>query len=232
MEDVRGLERGSYIWGRSVHNIRIERLWVDVTMGFGSKWKLLFYELETVHGLDVGNDAHVWLLHHIFLPNLNRDAEVWAATWNQHIVARRGERHMAPAQMYLHGLAEHGQCGLLPGPLADDAPEPPANGSADDAYAGYGIDWADLEHSRIREHHDMHNPNDGDPSNPFLSNQPNHLSHVEVPDTRCPFTHEQLQLLDIQLSLLPCSQQNTVQGYTELWLAALHYSRVICDMPL
>ncbi|KAK6966877.1 nitrite transporter NirC [Favolaschia claudopus] len=39
MEEVRGSGRGSFIWGRSVHNTRIERLWYDVTHGFGKKWK-------------------------------------------------------------------------------------------------------------------------------------------------------------------------------------------------
>ncbi|KAI0687882.1 hypothetical protein C8T65DRAFT_712118 [Cerioporus squamosus] len=46
MEDVRGQGRGSYIWGRSVHNTRIERLWYDVTSGFGQKWNNFFYDLE------------------------------------------------------------------------------------------------------------------------------------------------------------------------------------------
>ncbi|KAJ7302577.1 hypothetical protein DFH08DRAFT_722877, partial [Mycena albidolilacea] len=37
---------------RSVHNTRIERLWYDVTHGFGKKWKVFFLDLETNHGLN------------------------------------------------------------------------------------------------------------------------------------------------------------------------------------
>ncbi|KAJ7209323.1 hypothetical protein GGX14DRAFT_535104 [Mycena pura] len=37
MEERYGPTHGAYIWGRSVHNIHIERLWCDVTRGFGRK---------------------------------------------------------------------------------------------------------------------------------------------------------------------------------------------------
>ncbi|KAJ7605090.1 hypothetical protein FB45DRAFT_706677, partial [Roridomyces roridus] len=36
---------------RSVHNIRIERLWVDFTRGIASKWVDFFFELELYYGL-------------------------------------------------------------------------------------------------------------------------------------------------------------------------------------
>ncbi|KAG6860001.1 hypothetical protein C0995_000688 [Termitomyces sp. Mi166 len=59
---------------RSVHNIRLERLWVDVTRGAGKKWKDLFRHLEVHDGLNADNDAHIW---HLFLSAINTDLEVW-----------------------------------------------------------------------------------------------------------------------------------------------------------
>ena len=54
---------------RSVHNIRIEWLWVNVTSGFGRKWKTFFQDLELHDGLNPDSDAHIWLLHHLFDKN-------------------------------------------------------------------------------------------------------------------------------------------------------------------
>lgn len=64
---------------RSVHNTRIERLWYDVTHGFGEKWKKFFYLLESHHGLNPLAPAHIWLLHHLFLAAINEDAQEWLA---------------------------------------------------------------------------------------------------------------------------------------------------------
>ncbi|KAG6369381.1 hypothetical protein JVT61DRAFT_14953 [Boletus reticuloceps] len=195
MEEIRGVERGSYIWGRSVHNIRIERLWVDVTSGFGQKWKELFQTLEASDGLDVNNQAHMWLLHELFLPMINDDAEQWAATWNAHIISRRGERHASPHTMFLEGVLEHGQRSIHP--FNDDGDI----GNIEE----YGIDWQALDDHRIRSHHDGHN-SDSDVSpiaNPFVLNQPEQLSHVEVPNISCPFgSQAQLDVFRDHLQLL------------------------------
>ncbi|KAH9849984.1 hypothetical protein C2E23DRAFT_736029 [Lenzites betulinus] len=223
MEDVRGTGRGSYIWGRSVHNIRIERMWVDVTAGYGNKWKEFFRSLEALHGLNVDNDSHVWLVHHLFLDAINRDAMQWAATWNQHTLARRNDSHLSPAQLYVQGLAIHGQRGLF-NPDTDTISEEDVerNRSSDDDYADYGIDWDEAERRHIRRHHDENNPDDGDPTNPFQTH-PARLSHVEVPDPRCPYAPEQVSVLDAHLSTLPCFSRGSMQDCLELWLSALHF---------
>ncbi|KAF6758397.1 hypothetical protein DFP72DRAFT_807962 [Ephemerocybe angulata] len=130
MIDLRGPNRGSYIWGRSVHNIRIERLWKDYYIGLIDKWYHFFHDLEAFYGLDVDNPIHLWLLHHLFLPALNEEAQRWAASWNHHRV--RTERNRTPREMFLFGMQEQGTRGVG---WMEDGVEP-------GRYKEYGIDWA------------------------------------------------------------------------------------------
>ncbi|KAJ7331348.1 hypothetical protein DFH08DRAFT_916458 [Mycena albidolilacea] len=66
METKRGVSGDSYIWGRSVNNTRIERLWYNVTHGFGFKWKTFFIDLTINHGLDPADGPHG--LEHMVAP--------------------------------------------------------------------------------------------------------------------------------------------------------------------
>ncbi|KAI0056868.1 hypothetical protein BV25DRAFT_1872599 [Artomyces pyxidatus] len=193
MEQVRGVERGSYIWGRSVHNIRIERLWLDVTVGFGKKWKDFFRLLEAHDGLNTDMDSHIWLLHFLFLSSINQDAEDWAGSWNAHTLSRRGEPYRSPKDLYVQGMVEHGVRGIAAPVMEPDGEE----------VAEYGIDWDDIDNHRIQEHFQNANPGDGDPNNPFIGNHPNELSHVEVPDARCPFSQELIATFSGQIQTLP-----------------------------
>ena len=69
---------------RSVHNVRIEQLWVDVTAQVGAYWAEFFIQLELQHGLDVNNINHIWLLQYLFLQVINNQLMFWASSWNQH----------------------------------------------------------------------------------------------------------------------------------------------------
>ncbi|KAJ6573722.1 hypothetical protein B0H10DRAFT_2168551 [Mycena sp. CBHHK59/15] len=99
MEEVRGPGRGSFIWG-NVHNTRIERLWYDVTHGFGKKWKVFFLDLEANHGLNPTRPGHIWLLHHLFLSSINRDAQDWAEAWNSHQLTIRRQQEIEDINEY------------------------------------------------------------------------------------------------------------------------------------
>lgn len=210
-------------WLRSVHNIRIERLWVDVTNGFGHKWKEFFQILEASDGLDINNHAHVWLLHELFLPMINEDAEQWAAAWNAHVIGRRGERHLSPHAMFLQGVLEHGQRTVYP--FDDDS----NIGDVEE----YGIDWQDLDNSRVRTHHDANNSDDsqsdaGPATNPFVLNQPDQLSHVEVPNASCPFTSQaQQDMFDGHLQVLLARAQADMASRRLLWIEALTVAQTI-----
>lgn len=171
--------------------------------------------------MNVNLDAHIWLLHHIFLPAINQDAEEWTATWNNHTLARRGEPHRTPTNMYIYGMVENGTRGIhVASDIAPNNPEEPI-GDTDDDYAGYGIDWDSLDNRGIREHHDRFNPEDGDPTNPFTTNQPDKMSHVGVPEARCPFESHQVHWCDAQLNLLPHRQRNDMHSRRLIWVDAL-----------
>lgn len=93
---------------RSVHNTRIERLWVDVKTQVSGRWSDLFRDLEERHGLDIENLNHIWLMQTLFLPLLNKDLIVFQDAWNNHLVRRSGEEHRSPADLFVMGMFERG----------------------------------------------------------------------------------------------------------------------------
>jgi hypothetical protein len=192
-----------------------------VTSGFGQKWKDFFRSLEAHDGLNINLDAHIWLLRHLFLPSINRDAEQWAATWNNHVLARRGQPHRTPSQMYLLGMIENGHRGIYV------EPEPPAD--PDGLFADYGIDWDEIDNSRILQHHDNYNPPDPQTANPFVVHHPDQLSHVEVPDARCPFNDQQIAALDVALAALPLFQNEDMHSRRMIWIDALRIATTMVD---
>ncbi|KAJ7029654.1 hypothetical protein C8F04DRAFT_962582 [Mycena alexandri] len=191
METHRGLHRGSYIWGRSVHNTRIERLWYDVTHGFGQKWKTFFTDLEVNHNLNPAIPAHIWLLHHLFLAAINADAQEWAQAWNSHDLQIRGERTRSPRDMFLFSMVRDGPRGL------EQSVDPPSEDVEDPAT--YGIDWQVADDPPLMTHLFNENPSEWEEQNPFASGPAAH-SHVPCEPPNSPFSPEQIALLDQRLA--------------------------------
>ena len=233
MEENRGQGRGSYIWGRlvipdlhssmvhghllvtplrSVHNSRIERIWYDVTEGFGGKWKDFFIDLEANYGLDVDNAAHIWLLHHLFLNSVNDDATSWAETWNNHKLQIRGEPQKTPHEMFFFSMLEDGPRGLNGG-------QPQLGVDEVEDLTTHGIDWEVMDDERLMEHYFEHNPPQLD--NPFATS-PSTLSEVVCTPPDCPISAEAIHQLDLHLSQAVDLASHSMLVRRAVWIHAIH----------
>ena len=105
MIEHRGEGRGSIITGSSVHNSRVERAHRDVYSGVLAFYARIFEAMEDESILDISDDVHLFSLHHVYSPRINRSLEEFIQQMNNHPVST--ENNQSPLQMWERGMLEN-----------------------------------------------------------------------------------------------------------------------------
>lgn len=95
---------------------------------------MFFLDLEANHGLNPTRPGHIWLLHHLFLASVNRDAQDWAEAWNSHQLTVRRQRERSPRDLFVFGMLREGPRGIS-SVLAQEEEE------VIEDLNDYGVDW-------------------------------------------------------------------------------------------
>ena len=108
------------ILGSSVHNVRIERMWRDVSRSVITPFKERFTSLKDQEILDVDNEIDLFCLHEVFAHRINASLNDFVSSWNSHpltsennyfvqeVTLNRLKVMMAP-QLHAYSYPHHNQ---------------------------------------------------------------------------------------------------------------------------
>ncbi|KAJ3967382.1 hypothetical protein EV361DRAFT_807393 [Lentinula raphanica] len=200
----------------SVHNVRIERLWVDVSNYITQCWSDYLTHLELEHQLDVDNRNHIWLLQYLFLPVINQSLTFWAAGWNCHRISqRRGDGPArSPEDMWGFDMLTQG----IRGDSLDQF------AMTDEELEVFGVDWEGLQDEVLLQSLRRNYAHEQGSSTWFgQRGPPDQLNEVEVEPPLGSMTAGNVQLMEEALRSVP--RGSDAGSVVNLWRAALVYAR-------
>ncbi|KAJ7186391.1 hypothetical protein C8R46DRAFT_1157838 [Mycena filopes] len=194
----------------SVHNVCIERLWADVTAQIGATWADLFILLELHHGLNINSAYHIWLLHYLFLNQINQQLRFFMESWNQHQIRIRDGPNRSPADMFVFDMLALGVRGTE---LLSDAEMEVS-----------GVDWEALHDDRLLESRQENNgAEEGSTSWIGRVGPPERLNEVAVDPPSGPFSTAEMEVLDTRLAHLAGAVDDVAVAH--LWTEGLILAR-------
>lgn len=95
-------------------------------MGCISLFYELFYQLEDEGILDSSRNSDLFALHHVFIPRINHQLDVFRAFYSHHPL--RSARNQSPLQLWLSGMTQRsGDDAALQGALEDPLVSDPSS---------------------------------------------------------------------------------------------------------
>ena len=157
---------------------------MDLVTDLSDKWRRFFQDLETHHGMNAEDGYHTWLLHHLFLGELDRELQEWVKGWNHHKMQLKGEKNQSPIEMFMMGMVEREAPGVREWieqqeEEVEDLPN-------------YGVAWENLE-DEVAHNLEQDRGNPG----PFeIDNRPEELHDVVCDPPDCPLSLDEKERLD------------------------------------
>lgn len=87
-----------YIFGKSVHNQPIERLWRDFRRGVIQTYSIAIEILEREYEFDFDDQLQKYVFHAIFIPRIQQSTDLFVSMWNNH--KRRLHNNQTPLQIW------------------------------------------------------------------------------------------------------------------------------------